>query len=145
MSSISTMETLIFLKKVSLFNSFQFGELLKLKEITKEIEYEDGDVIIHEKEQGRDAYIIVSGQVVVSKNTKKGSQNLATLDKAACFGEMSILEDEPRSATVTALGKCTLLKIDGQEFRKIIQHNADLAFNMARIFSARYRAVLNDQ
>lgn len=137
------METLIFLKKVPLFNSFQLEGLLKLKEITEEISFNDGEIIINENEEGRDAYVIISGTVAVTKKTTAGEKKLATLEKAACFGEMSIVEDEPRSATVRAAGQCELLKIDGVQFRKIILENAELSYNIARVFSARYRSVLN--
>lgn len=142
MSTLSTMETLIFLKKVPLFSSFQLEDLLRLKEITEEIHVTDGEAIIREGEEGRDAYVIVSGSVAVVKTHGAQETVLAQLEHSSCFGEMSIVEDEPRTATVKAIGDCTLLLIKGSEFREMILSNAQLSFSLTKVFSSRNRKLL---
>jgi CRP-like cAMP-binding protein len=137
------METLIFLKKVPLFSNFQLEDLLKLKEITEEQIYQTNDIIIKEGESGSKAYIIVSGSVEVLKKIDDADKPLANLDRTAYFGEMAIIENEPRSATVKANEECLLLTIKGEEFREMIKHNADLSFHITKIFSRRYRDLMN--
>ena len=143
MSSLSTMETLIFLKKVPLFNNFKLEDLLALKEITEESAYKPGDYIIREGESGSKAYIIVSGQVEVLKKIEDKDKVLANLERTAYFGEMAIIENEPRSASIRALTECLCISIRGEEFREMIKSNADLSFQIARVFSRRYRDLMS--
>jgi CRP/FNR family cyclic AMP-dependent transcriptional regulator len=142
-STLSTMETLIFLKKVPLFSSFELEDLLGLKEITATRSFKAGDFIFHEGESGSHAYIIVSGSVEVLKADAGREKVIATLEKTAYFGEMAIIENEPRSASVRAKSDCVLLAIDGFEFRTMIKTHAELAFNIVKVFSRRIRDMMS--
>ena len=140
---LSTMEILIFLKKVPLFSSFELENLLKLKEITETITCRAGDFVFHEGETGNRAYIIVSGSVEVVKIDGEEETIIATLEKPAYFGEMAIIENQPRSASIRAKTDCVLLAIDGLEFRNMMKTNAELAFNIVKVFSTRIRGMMN--
>jgi CRP-like cAMP-binding protein len=133
------MEVLIFLKKVSLFADFELEDLLRLKEITEEVPVAAGEKIILEGESGNTAFIIVSGNFEVYRDTPKGEVNLATLEQTAYFGEMAIIENEPRSASVRAKNDGLLLRIRGPEFRKMMESSSSLAFRLVQVFSRRIR------
>ena len=137
------MEILIFLKKVPLFSSFELEDLLKLKEITETVTCKAGDFLFHEGESGNRAYIIVSGSIEVVKIDDKEETIIATLEKPDYFGEMAIIENQPRSASIRAKTDSVLLAIDGLEFRNMMKTNAELAFNIVKVFSARIRGMMN--
>jgi len=141
--ALSTMEILIFLKKVPLFSSFGLEDLLKLKEITETVTCEAGDFVLHEGETGNRAYIIVSGSVEVVKMDGSKETIIATLEKPDYFGEMAIIENQPRSASIRAKSDCVFLEIDGLEFRSMMKTNAELAFNIVKVFSARIRGMMD--
>lgn len=136
---LSTMEVLIFLKKVALFGDFELEELLNLVAITSEVEVKAGENIIAEGESGSSAYVIVSGMVEVYRKTGHGDVILATLEQAQYFGEMAIIENEPRSASVRARNDCRLLRLDGRQFRRMMESNAVLSFRLVQVFSRRLR------
>ncbi|MBN8217063.1 MAG: cyclic nucleotide-binding domain-containing protein [Spirochaetes bacterium] len=138
-AQLSTMEVLIFLKKVALFGDFELEELLNLVAITSEIVVPAGETIIAEGESGSSAYVIVSGMVEVYRQTGHGDVILATLDQSQYFGEMAIIENEPRSASVRARSDCRLLRLDGRQFRRMMESNAVLSFRLVQVFSRRLR------
>ena len=140
--ALSTMEILIFLKKVPLFSSFELEGLLRLKEMTETVSCRAGDFVFHEGESGDRAYIIVSGSVEVVKSEGAEETIIATLEKPAYFGEMAIIENQPRSASIRAKSDCVFLAIDGFEFRNLIKTNAELAFNIIKVFSGRIRGMM---
>ena len=68
---------------------------------------------------------------------------IATLEKPDYFGEMAIIENQPRSASIRAKTDCVLLAIDGLEFRTMMKTNAELSFDIVKVFSARIRGMMN--
>ncbi len=138
-TKLSTMEVLIFLKKVSLFADFELEDLLRLKEITEEVPVVAGETIITEGESGNTAFIIVSGSVEVYRKTPTAEVTLAQLEPTAYFGEMAIIENEPRSASVRAKTEALLLRIRGTEFRKMMESSSSLSFRLVQVFSRRIR------
>src|SRR5215207_2776836 len=71
----------------------------------------DGDLIFMEGDDSREMYVVVEGEVIVSKKSNKGDIILAVLRKGDFVGEMSLLESLPRSATARARGTTKLLAI----------------------------------
>ena len=106
--------------------------------------YSDGDVIFQEGDEGREMFIVQSGEVIVSKNTKRGQVELAVLRKGDFVGEMSLLESLPRSATAQARGSTRLLAIHPGGFLLKIRRDPTFAFEMLQNLSKRIR-VTNDR
>ena len=99
-----------------------------------------GTVVFSEGEVGTEMYVIQSGTVEVFKKTTRGDEKfLATLEKGDFFGEMSILEDVPRTATARAKTDCELLKINQSTFDEMLRHNGEIAVRMLRKLSRRLR------
>ncbi len=101
--------------------------------------YGDGDVIFTEGEDGRDMYVVKSGEVIVSKASSRGDVVLATLRKGDFFGEMSLLESLPRSATARARGVTEVLCIQPGGFLLKIRRDPTFAFEMLQALSHRVR------
>ncbi len=76
--------------------------------------FDKGDIIIREGENDTGAYKIIEDEVEVSIRSESSDIKLATLGKGAIFGEMSLIDQKPHSATVTALTEveCTLVDKD---------------------------------
>src|SRR5438552_3003398 len=92
------------LANVWLFSGMSKESLDKLATFTFTKSYKQGDVIIEEGRTGNGLYVITSGQVEVVKGATTGTtKRLATLATGDFFGEMSLLDEWPRSATVRAL------------------------------------------
>lgn len=102
-------------------------------------DYKDGDNIFEENSIGKEMYIILAGKVEVIKEKGEVEMTLATLAEGDFFGEMSLFDNHPRSATVKALGNVKLLEIDQKNFLKKISRDPSLAFRMLEKMSQRIR------
>ena len=83
------------------------------------VSYLPGDVIIGEGEHGDALYVIARGRVRVSQRDEDGEHALADLVGGDFFGEMALLGDHVRRATVTASHACTLLRLTAQDVGEI--------------------------
>ncbi len=102
-------------------------------------DYKDGDTIFEENSIGKEMYIILSGNAEIIKKRGGVETTLATLEEGDFFGEMSLFDNSPRSATVKALGDVKLLEINQKNFLKKISRDPSLAFRMLEKMSLRIR------
>jgi CRP/FNR family cyclic AMP-dependent transcriptional regulator len=102
-------------------------------------EFSDGDLIFMEGDDSREMYVVVTGEVIVTKKSNKGDVGLATLKKGDFVGEMSLLESLPRSATARARGATKLLAIHPGGFLLKIRRDPTFAFEMLQTLSRRIR------
>ncbi len=102
-------------------------------------DYKDGDTIFEENSIGKEMYIILTGNAKVIKKKDGVKTTLATLEEGDFFGEMSLFDNSPRSATVKALGDIKLLEINQKNFLKKISRDPSLAFRMLEKMSQRIR------
>ncbi|MCX8018087.1 MAG: cyclic nucleotide-binding domain-containing protein, partial [Rhodocyclaceae bacterium] len=87
----------------------------------------------------RDRYIILDGEAVVSKKGRDGEVELAHLFSADSFGEMALADNEARSATVTAVTPCVLVRLSDQVIKAKPEIGMKVYRNIARVVSARLR------
>jgi len=80
--------------------------------------FSPGELIFREGDESHAAYWIISGKVEISIETPGGSSILTTLDEGEIFGEMGMIDDEPRAATARALGTTEVDVIDEVDFRE---------------------------
>jgi hypothetical protein len=107
----------------------------------KEHTYKRGEIIIHEGDPGLEAYIITAGSVVVSRIFNNKNYVLATLKDGQIFGEMGLIEDAPRSATITALTDVTTISIDRDGFNHLLQHDPSILLPIFRALFERLRTM----
>ncbi len=96
-----------------------------------------GKVIFRDSEPGRDMFIIQRGKVKITKRVGKIDKTLAVLKKGDFFGEMSILNDRPRSATAVAEAECDLLVIDRKTFEAMVNGKPEIALRIIKKLAAR--------
>lgn len=101
--------------------------------------YNDGEIIVQEGSTGREMYVIQSGKVQVSKSMGSTAIVLATLGEGEVFGEMSLIDSQPRSATVRALGETRVLIIDHEAFLRRVRSDPFLALSILRQMGLRIR------
>ncbi len=112
------------------------------KDITRE--YKKGDMIIEEGALGREMFIIKSGSVDVVKRDDKREIRLATLEKGDFFGEMALLENVPRGASVIAREVTQVIVLNMGSLLIKIKKDPTFAFNMMQKMSNRIR-MLNEK
>jgi len=83
--------------------------------------FKPGEVIIEEGSKGTSAFIVLSGAVEVLKRSVKGEVLVATLGVGQVFGEMGLIEDRPRSATVRALTELKVREINREDFNELLR------------------------
>ncbi|MFO0663799.1 MAG: cyclic nucleotide-binding domain-containing protein [Polyangiaceae bacterium] len=103
-----------------------------------------GEVAFREGEPGREMYVLLSGELEVLKRSRRGRDTrVAILGPSDCFGEMSVIDLQPRSATLRALAPTKLLRISAEEldllYRTDVKAYAMLVLNIARDLSRRLR------
>ena len=102
-------------------------------------EYEPGEVILRQHDDGDAAYTIVAGKVQVSREIGAETLDLGFLGPGEIFGEMGMIDDRPRSATVTATEATTLREIHRDEFLENLQTHPAVAMNLLRAIFERLR------
>jgi CRP-like cAMP-binding protein len=105
-------------------------------------EFAVGAVIFRQGEAGHEMFIVQDGQVeIVFRNANGQDERLAVLEQGDFFGEMAVLEGEPRTAGARALTLCRVLAVGGAMFTRLLQDNPEIAVRMMRKLSSRLRHV----
>jgi CRP-like cAMP-binding protein len=102
-------------------------------------QFSAGEVIFHEGDVGHEMYLIQEGQVEILRLGSDGPQRLALLEKGDFFGEMAILDELPRTATVAAVSEARLVEINGGTFDEMLRANPEIAIRIMRKLSLRVR------
>lgn len=132
---LTSIDRLLFIRSVPIFKELRDDFLVRLASAMDEVLFETNYTIITEGHEGRAMYIVVSGKVSVHL---KG-QELARLEEGTCFGEMSVFDAEPRSASVTTLEPCKCLVLTQQQLYDAIDDTPGIAVNVIRLLSRRIR------
>jgi len=101
------------------------------------VEYSPNEIIFCEFEIGTEFYFIQSGKVKIVKVINNMEKTLDVMTSGDIFGEMSILEQEPRSATAIAVDYVKLLRFHRDNFDSLLEANPQLAYKLLLIFSKR--------
>src|SRR6266542_4064980 len=100
-------------------------------------EFPLGTVLFREGEPGKEMYVVQQGRITISKTVGEVEKILASLGPGEFVGEMSILNNKPRSATGTCAEPSKLLVIDAKTFEAMIRGNAEIAIRMIKKLSDR--------
>lgn len=133
---IPMIEKILFLKGVDLFTQIPAHELSPIAEISDEVHYAKGQSIFQEGEEGDALYVIVEGSVKVHR----ADAFLAALGEGQFFGEMAILDAEPRSASVTAESSLVLLRISRADFSELLDEKPEISRGILLVLTRRLRA-----
>ncbi|MBL9036873.1 MAG: cyclic nucleotide-binding domain-containing protein [Archangium sp.] len=132
------------LRNVALFEGMTSAQLRKLGAVLKEVRHPVGTFIFREGEAGHSMFIIREGKVRISKNVPGvGEEALAILERGQYFGEMSLIEDGPRSADAIAHIECALYELSRDKLDQVMFTDKELAstllWTFVRTLSSRLR------
>jgi len=134
------MSTTDVLRRVPLFNDLAEPELARFADVTREREYPRNSVILFEDDPGDALYIVSTGQVKVVLIGEDGREViLSVLGDGDFFGEMSLIDDEPRSAHVIAMKDSQLLVLRRDDFQARLEENPRIALKLLRVLVERLR------
>ncbi len=128
------------ISQVPLFQSLTKRELQVLANNCREREYPAGSVLLRQGETGVGLFIITSGHVNVTQTTPDGeTRELGSFGRGDVLGEMSLLDDQPRTATVVASEPTTALVIPVWDFRAALRESPDIGIKLLTVLSRRLR------
>ena len=131
------------LAKSPLFGQLTESQIGGISKLTRCIRFGQGERIIVEGNEGNTLYQIVSGEVAVIKKMQDGElRELARLSAPAIIGEMSVFNEEPRSATIEALGSCVVLEVERDDLRPLLQNEPKVLEMLAAVISQRRAELL---
>lgn len=138
---LSSLEKVIFLKQVPLFNGLSVNELRLVAGICEERIFENNEVLFKEGDEGDAMYIIVNGKLAVEiENVKTGAlTRLAVRGAYEFIGEMALFDKSPRSADVRAIQDTLTLRLEDTAFLHLTRQTPDLAMAIIRELSSRIR------
>lgn len=125
------------LKKIPLFANIEVSKLKLLAFTSERMSFRSGDVLFEEGEVGNAAYIIMDGEAEVVIRTAAGPQVIARVAKNDFVGEIAILCDVPRTATVRAVSPLTTLVITKDLFFRLVTEFPQMAVQIMRVLAQR--------
>ena len=129
------------LQKVPLFSQLGPTDLQRVLEVARERAYPKNSVILFEDDPGDALYVVRQGQVKVVLIGEDGREViLSVLGEGDFFGEMALIDDEPRSAHVIAMGDSTLLVLRREDFQGLLLQTPAIALAMLRELTRRSAA-----
>ncbi|MEM7770441.1 MAG: Crp/Fnr family transcriptional regulator [Cyanobacteria bacterium P01_A01_bin.37] len=134
---LNQLQRLLFVRKVPLFEELRDDFLIRLASVMEELDFPPNHTIFRQGEKGESLYIVVSGSVTVHI----GDRTITELGVGSCFGEMAVIDAEPRSASVTTLERCECLLLTQQQLYEAIDEMPNIAVNVIRLLSRRIRSL----
>jgi len=111
------------LKRIPLFSSMDFGQLSKVLEVIEVKSFSESETIIKQGDSAREMFIILQGKAEVSKD----GHIINRLGPGAYFGEMALIDDAPRSASITSTEKTKVLALEQAKLFRLLEQNSDMA------------------
>lgn len=128
-----------FLRRLQLFENLSESDLDLLLTRAEIVDVQTGEILIEEGRPGDAAYIILDGEFEVVKKSDVQNIVIAVRESGEVFGEMALLDQSPRTATVRALGAGRVLKIRGETFQQMLAHSSSAALSILQTVSKRLR------
>lgn len=128
-------EKILLLKNSDIFKNCSEVDLIEIASICKESQVDKNITIFKKGDNGNAMYFIYTGSVSIHD----GEHQLAVLSDNEIFGELSLLDSETRSASVTTLTDCIFLKIEQEAFYDVVAVNTDILKGIMRTLCKRLR------
>jgi len=125
------------LRKIPMFANIEPAKLKLLAFTSERLSYASGEVLCRQGDPGDAAFLIIAGEADVTIETERGPLNVATLGDHDFVGEIAILCDVPRTATVTARSDLKALRIEKDLFFRLIGEFPEIAKEVMRELSRR--------
>ena len=131
--------------KIPFFYGLKQEHIDEVKQCVEVEYYNEGDILFNEGDIGSCLYVIVEGKVRIFTEVEDGiTKEITRLGKNESFGEMALLSGSPRSASVQAISRLTVLKISKEQFDNVIAQNKYLSVHFSEFLSKRLFAAKNE-
>ncbi len=124
-----------FLAKVPIFANCTAEEIAAIAGVAQDAYFQPGQIIVTQGTPGQAFYMIIDGQVEILRD----SQSLGAFGPGDFFGEMSLLDQAPRSATIRALRETRCLMLSSWDFRSLLEKHPSIAIKLLEVLSRRLR------
>jgi CRP-like cAMP-binding protein len=128
------------LRRVTLFQGLSRRQLVQLARVSEDLEVPAGEVLCKEGQLGREFFVIIDGEVEVTKDGKQ----LAVRRGGEFFGEIALLEHIPRTATVTARTPLRFFVLTRRDFQQLLRDNPGVELKILRALARRLLQVSGD-
>ena len=136
------MERLLLLREVPLFSRLSLQQLDAISRIMTESYYVQDEVVFREGDPGGELYLLIEGRArIVTDFATPEEVTLNALLAPSSFGEMAILDDQPRSATVLITEDARVLALGGDSFKDLMLQQPEIAFEICRELTSRVRVL----
>lgn len=136
---LSIVEKVLVLKSAPLFAETPDNVLAEVAGLAEQIDFDGGQTIFNKGDPGDSLYIVVGGSVQVLDEGRL----LNELGEGDCFGELALLDPEPRLATVVAVEPTSLLRLDAPHFHEILDSQPEVSVAVIRVITRYLRGQLN--
>ena len=123
------------LEKCSLWSGLDRQDLKAIMKVSKQQDFQSGETIVKKGDEGTGLYLVLEGEVEVKSNGK----TLARLGPGNFFGEMSIIDTQPRSADVISVEPSRALALSAWAFKSLLSERPRIAVKMLQEFARRLR------
>ncbi|RED64103.1 Crp/Fnr family transcriptional regulator [Cohnella lupini] len=115
------------LKKVSLFDNLNDAQLEHILRISHRRTIPAGTILFHEKEMGLTFYVVLAGSLKLFTKSNSGEEKVLSLvNGGESFGELSLLDGRPRSASAQTLEPTTVLELSSEQFMELMETHFDI-------------------
>ena len=132
------------LARIPLFAGLSRARLKLLSFASERFSYEPGEEVFHQGDVGDKAYVIAEGAADVIIHTADGPRRLVTMKRGDLFGELALLCEAPRSATIKASGDLTVMTIAKDVFLKLVAEDVDMSARVTRAVAERLERTTRD-
>ena len=136
--NLTTIEKVIFLKSVDIFEHATVEQLGRIAGLTEEVHFEPGETIFQEGEPGDAFYLLLSGRVFIEKN----GNTLREMKEREAFGTLEVLDFHPRAVTAKAVDQVRALKLNGQDFHDLLSLDIEMVQAVLRMLCGLVRRIL---
>ncbi len=137
---ISMGEKILLLKEIEIFSGLSAAELAAIAAVTKELDYSENSTVIKQDTIGETVFLIIKGRVdVIMEHTGKEPVVIDEIGAGGAFGEMALIDNSPRSATIQTTEPCRFLILHKQEFKETAMEFPRIALQICSVLSRRIR------
>ena len=137
-NNLTTIEKVIFLKSVDIFEHATIEQLGRIAGLTEEVHFKPGEIIFEEGQPGDAFYLLLSGRVFIEKN----DNILREMKEKEAFGTLEVLDFHPRAVTAKAVDQVRALKLNGQEFHDLLSLDIEMVEAVFRMLCGLIRRIL---
>ena len=123
------------LRKIPMFAKMETSKLKLLAFASEMVSFQDGDTVMCAGDSADVAYVIMQGAVNILAETDSGPTVVSTLSQNQLIGELGLLNNAPRVATLVANGELKAMKITDEMFFRLLRENSDVALDVIRMLS----------